>query len=244
MENLMAIAGYNQSILRSDFGNMTGVLTVNDETMIGNIPNPNLKPEYGDNYFARVEYYLKSAGILSVGIFRRDITDLHFQQSQIPAEELGLDADYPGYLFTSWGNADSFRSYGYEIEYNQQLSMLPGVFRGLGVFANYTRVKNNNLTFAYGNSPGTGSAGFTYRYRKFSGSVRGSWNDDVITSASEFREARTIVGLSANYKLPWNMSLFISGTNILKTPIATYRTDRSDHLVAHGEFGSNWTMGL
>src|SRR5690606_30717600 len=114
-DNFMAIAGYNQSIMRADYGNLTGVLTVNDETMIGNIPNPDLKPEHGDNYYARLEYYFKSAGILSAGVFRRDITDLHFQRSQVPAEELGLEADYPGYLFTSWGNADKFQSYGFEV---------------------------------------------------------------------------------------------------------------------------------
>jgi hypothetical protein len=40
------------------------------------------------------------------------------------------------------------------------------------------------------------------------------------------------------------MSVFVSGTNITKSPIANYRSDRADHLVAHGEFGSNWTLGL
>jgi iron complex outermembrane receptor protein len=244
-ENFMTIVGYNQSIMRPDYGNLTGVLTVNDVTMVGNIPNPDLKPEYGENYFARVEYYLKSAGILSVGVFRRHITDLHFQRAQIPAEELGLEADYPGYVFTSWDNADSYRSQGYELEYSQQLSMLPGVLRGLGVFGNYTRVTNNNAALSYGNSPAVGSAGFSFRYRGFNGSLRGSWNDKTVTSATEFRKERVIVGMSASYRLPWrNMSVFLSGTNITKEPIATYRNDRSDHLVAHGEFGSNWTMGV
>lgn len=204
-EDLIAIAGFNQSIMRPTFGNMSGVLTVNDETMIGNIPNPNLRPEYGDNYTVRLEYYLKSAGVLSIGAFRRDMVDLHFQRSQIPAEELGLEQDYPGYLFTSWDNADSFRSEGYELEYNQQLTWLPGAFKGLGVFANYTRVKNSTPAFAYGNSPKRGSAGVTWRYRKFNASVRGSWIDDVQTSATLYRQSRTIIGVSAKYQLPRNM---------------------------------------
>jgi TonB-dependent receptor len=244
-ENFMVLAGYNQSIMRPDYGNLTGVMTVNDVTMVGNIPNPDLKPEYGENFYTRVEYYLKSAGILSVGAFRRHITDLHFQRSQIPAEELGLEADYPGYVFTSWDNANRYRSEGYEIEYSQQLSMLPGVFRGLGVFANYTRVRNDNAALSYGNSPAVGAGGLSFRYRGFNGSVRASWNDQIDTSASEFRKERVIVGVSASYRLPWqNMSVFLSGTNVTKEPIATYRRDRPDHLVAHGEFGSNWTLGV
>ena len=40
------------------------------------------------------------------------------------------------------------------------------------------------------------------------------------------------------------MSVFLSGTNVTKQPIATYRRDRPDHLIAHGEFGSNWTLGV
>ena len=75
--------------------------------------------------------------------------------------------------------------------------------------------------------------------------MRASWNDETVTSATEFRKRRVIVGLSASYRLPWrNMSVFISGTNVTKEPIATYRSDRRDHLVAHGEFGSNWTLGV
>jgi TonB-dependent receptor len=243
-ENLMAIVSYNQSILRPDFGNMTGVLTVNDETMVGNIPNPNLRPEYGENYFARMEYYLKSAGVLSVGVFKRYITDLHFQRGQIPAEDLGLEGDYPGYVFTSWGNASTYESQGYELEYNQQLSMLPGILRGLGVFASYTRVSNSDAALSYGNSPSVGSGGLSFRYRGLMASIRGSWNDRVTTSATEYRKERTVVGLSASYRLPRNMSVFFSGTNITKSPIANYRSDRPGYLVAHGEFGSNWTMGL
>jgi hypothetical protein len=66
----------------------------------------------------------------------------------------------------------------------------------------------------------------------------------MTTSATEYRKERTVVGLSASYRLPRNMSVFVSGTNITKSPIANYRSDRANHLLAHGEFGSNWTLGL
>jgi iron complex outermembrane recepter protein len=244
-DNLFAIAGYNQSIARPAFNNLSGVLSVNDDTMIGNIPNPALRPEYGDNYSARLEYYLKSAGILSVSFFRRNIEDLHVQRSQIPAEDLGLEQDYPGYLFTSWTNAgEGFRSDGYEIEYNQQLTKLPGIFKGLGVFANYTRVKSSDVAFAYGSSPKRASGGFTYRYKSFSGSLRGSWSDDTLTSETLYRKARTILGLSLRYQLPRNMAIFVNGRNITKDPITSYLNSQPDLLTAYGQFGSNWTIGV
>lgn len=40
------------------------------------------------------------------------------------------------------------------------------------------------------------------------------------------------------------MALFINGRNITRDPIATFLVARPDHLMAYGQFGANWTMGI
>ena len=49
-------------------------------------------------------------------------------------------ADYVGYEVVTQRNITGSRRFrGLELEYRQGLSFLPGPFRGLDVFANYTR---------------------------------------------------------------------------------------------------------
>src|SRR5688572_27314187 len=149
-DKLMAIASASQSIMRVDLPTMTGVATINEDTLTGSIPNLDLKPEHGNNYSARLEYYFEPVGVVSAGVFMMDVTDLQFSTSNVRAEDIGLGDEYPGYLFTTMSNAGRFRAKGLELEYSQQLTFLPGVFRGLGAFANYSRTVHSDVDKAYG----------------------------------------------------------------------------------------------
>src|SRR5688500_18091876 len=134
--------------------------------MPGTSPNLNLRPERGDNYSVRVEKYFEPAGVFSVGVFMFRMKDYHAQLSAIPAEEIGLGAEYPFYLFTTQDNVASFSTKGLELEYRQQLSVLPGVFKGLGVFANWTQVQSSEPELDYAGAPKFASGGISFRYRR------------------------------------------------------------------------------
>jgi outer membrane receptor protein involved in Fe transport len=243
-QNLMAIASASQSIGRVDLPTLTGVATINEETLTGNIPNLDLKPEHGKNYSARMEYYFEPVGVVSAGVFMMDTKDLQFSTSNVPAEEIGLGQEYPGYLFTTMGNAGKFRVKGFELEYSQQLTFLPGVFRGLGAFANFSRSQNSDVNKAYGQAPKTASGGISFRYRRLNTALRASWTADTIASATTYNEARTMLGLSASYQLNQHLSFFFTGRNVLNAPQTVYRTDLPGYLQANRVFGSNWTLGV
>jgi iron complex outermembrane recepter protein len=243
-DKLMAIASASQSIMRVDLPNMSGVATINEDTLTGSIPNLDLRPEHGNNYSTRLEYYFEPVGVISAGVFMMDVKDLQLSTSNIRAEDIGLGAEYPGYLFTTMRNAGRFRTKGFELEYSQQLTFLPGVFRGLGAFANYSRTVHSDVEKAYGQSPNTASAGLSFRYRRLNTALRGSWTDDTVASSTTYNKARTMLGLSINYQLTSHLSLFMTGRNILNAPITVYRTDLPGHLLSNRTFGSNWTFGI
>lgn len=244
-DNLVGTVNFSQSVRRPDFGNLTGVATINDDMMTGNIPNRDLKPEWGNNYAARLEYYFEPAGNLSVGVFQSDLTDLIYQRTVVPAEEIGLGGEYPGYLFTTWGNRDaSFRRKGFEIEYRQQLIFLPGVLRGLGVFANYTRTTNTDPDFQYNVAPTTASAGLNYRYRRFTASLNGSWADEKLFSETQYTKSRLMLGCNLGFRLTSGMSLFITGRDLLKSPIQRYDRQFPDHQAYDYRFATQWTAGI
>jgi len=243
--DFIATFSVSQSVRRPNTNNLTGVATINDDLMTGNIPNPQLKPEWGNNYSARLEYYFEPAGNVAAGVFQSDIKELIFQRTQVPAEEMGLGGEYPGYLFTSFGNRDAgFRIQGFELEYRHQLTFLPGPLRGLGIFANYTRTTNSDPNFQLNIAPATASAGVNYRYRRLTSALSGSWTDEKLFSATDYTKARVMLGLSFGYTLTERVSLFATARDLLKSPIRRYSRDFPDHITSYSQYAIQWTMGL
>ncbi|KAK0338657.1 hypothetical protein LTR94_037716, partial [Friedmanniomyces endolithicus] len=60
----------------SGLGNLGGVVSVNDDTQIVNVPNPLLKPEHSTKYFASLQYYLEPSGIIGLSYYRLDMKDM------------------------------------------------------------------------------------------------------------------------------------------------------------------------
>jgi TonB-dependent receptor len=243
-DTLMAIASYGQSISRPTLPSKSTVATINETNLTGTFPNPNLKPENGNNYSARLEYYFEPVGVLSGGVFMMDVKDLIFTSAGVPAEEIGLGGEYPGYLFSTQGNADKFEIKGYELEYSQQLTFLPGAFRGIGIFANYARMQYSEQSYSYGRATETASAGLSFRYRGLNAALRASWTPDIVISRTTYTKERPMVGTSVDYRLTQHLSLFLTGRNIMNAGITTYRIDLPGYLQRDSKFGSNWAIGL
>jgi TonB-dependent receptor len=243
--DLIATFGFSQSVRRPDYGNLTGVAAINDNLLTGDIPNPLLKPEWGSNYSTRLEYYFEPAGNIAVGVFQSDIADLIYQRTRVPAEEIGLGGEYPGYLFTSWGNRDaSFRIQGFELEYRQQLVFLPGALRGIGVFGNYTRTRNSDPSYQFNIAPGTASAGLNFRHRKLNVGLRASWTDEKLFSATDYVKSRAMVGLSFDYRMTERTAFSVTGRDLLKSPIQRYDRQLPDHQTFDYRFATQWTIGV
>ena len=243
-DNLMTIASFSQSMLRAELPGKSAVATINETALTGTIPNPDLKPEYGNNYSVRMEYYFEPVGVLSAGVYMMDVKDYQFAASGVRAEEIGLGDDYPGFLFSTQGNAPGFEIKGYELEYSQQLTFLPGILRGFGLFGNYARTKYSDAELAYGRATQTASGGISFRYHRLNTALRWSWTPDTITAATTYRKARHMLGSSVSYQLTQRTSLFLTGRNMLNAPITTYRRDLVGYLQQKNKYGSNWTFGV
>ncbi|HYC72834.1 MAG TPA: TonB-dependent receptor [Opitutaceae bacterium] len=93
--------------------------------------NPDLKPYQSHNFDASIEFYPESLGVLSVGVFHKDIRDFVYSEV-IPGGGLN------GGALTMPLNGDSATVTGLEAEWQRQFTTLPAPFDGLGVFANVT----------------------------------------------------------------------------------------------------------
>jgi TonB-dependent receptor len=91
--------------------------------------NIDLDPTSSTNFDLGVEYYFTRAGILSAGLFYKDMRDnIYTARENLPGD----------FISVSRANADSAWVRGIELGYDQQFTFLPAPFDGLGAFVNYT----------------------------------------------------------------------------------------------------------
>ena len=101
--------------------------------------NPNLKPEYAWNFDLLGEHYFPSVGVLSGGVFYKDIHDFIFERTALYA---GPEAQYAGFYATQFQNGPSAHLWGAEVDYTQHLTFLPAAWSGIGFDVNYTHVES------------------------------------------------------------------------------------------------------
>jgi len=100
--------------------------------------NSELEPLESMNYDLAVEWYLQPAGLLSAGVFYKDIDNPIFTRVQ-NLEEVDFEGRFYSELeIAQPQNARKGSIFGVELGYQQQFTRLPGLLRGLGVSLSYT----------------------------------------------------------------------------------------------------------
>ncbi|MBI5692576.1 MAG: TonB-dependent receptor [Verrucomicrobia bacterium] len=230
---LIARASYNRAISRPPVANLIPSLTENHENSTVSAGNPDLKPYLTDNFEVSLEKYFEPVGQVSVSAFVKEISN-YFRSfgTTIPAEGLDGGGLYAGYTLTQVRNIGSARIRGLELNYQQQYSFLPGAWRGLGSFANFTYLKAEGnfgttaITTKLGNlAPRSGNAGISFRYRGLDVRLLGNWTDEkyksIVGVIDVYAEARFAMDLKVQYSVNRRYSLFLDCTNLTDEPART-----------------------
>lgn len=241
------VAG-SQSISRPGYNNLAGVITIDENAQTVRVPNPDLKPETSDKYFASVQYYLEPAGTLSVSGFRLMVENMGSVTQNISAAEAGYadDPEFSGYSFLRTGNASGTRRIdGVEIEYSQQLVFLPRALRGFSAFGSITRTRagarvNNHV-------PKSANGGIRYSNHKFNAQVRATWSaprfTNVTATEEQWQYERLMFDFSGGFKINQTYEVTVSGRNILNSPIEGYSNEPGRMRVIN-HYGAAWTIGV
>ena len=137
--NAVLRAAYYKSVVRPKIGDMvaSGEIEFDGDDRPAELGNPELKPYRAHNFDLGVEWYPNNDSIVSAGAFYKKINNFHFDQTFDPDgnEVLGI----PGLTeVVQPQNGEDAEVFGIELNYQQQLTMLPAPFDGLLVGANYT----------------------------------------------------------------------------------------------------------
>lgn len=248
--NLVAHASFSTTSGRPNWSNILGVTDSDDTKHTISVPNIDLKPRSSRNYDVSLEYYFEPVGVISIGAFRKEIKNYDVTTSYLisaaEAADLGAQpapGDDTPYLLSTKLNAGDGLVRGLELNYSQSLSFLPGYFRGLGVFANFTYLKTEGTFDNVGVAglppvktdrlekfiPRTANAGVSYVYNRVD--VRASWNftDDWAentpdnAATTKIRGSRWSIDVTSKYKLNRRLSLFADLVNVTTVHGKKYR---------------------
>jgi TonB-dependent receptor len=140
--NTLARPSYEQNVpfrifeteeVEDDDGNPTGEFEGAIE-----MGNPDLDPLESMNFDVALEWYLEPVGLLSAGVFYKDIENPIFNRVQTLEGEEFEGRTYEELEIIQPQNAESGEIFGIELNYQQQFTMLPRPFDGLGVQIGYT----------------------------------------------------------------------------------------------------------
>jgi len=245
-----------RAINRPNYVSLVPRLTQDDETtrVLITSGNPGLRPTLATNLDASIEYYMAPIGILSAGVFYKDLSDYRFELT------LGGTFDGRTALITRPENAPDGRIAGAEFAWQQQFTMLPEWMDGFGAFANYTYTDAHmNLGRTYegrsrfpltGQSKHNSNAGLFYEKSGFS--VRLSYTDrsDQLTeiNADDARldlywAGRAQVDLTSSFQVTPTWEAYFEGKNLTNTAGIRYFGERQ-RVYEYEKFGYTLFFGV
>ena len=252
--HLQGLLGYSYTVTRPSYGDLSGAYTVDDTNMTIKLPNTYLKPEYANNYSARLTYYFEPVGDFGIGVFQNDFKNYQQQVTSLgTASQFGFtDPIYDSYEVTTKQNIPGTVEYrGLTLEYTESLSFLPRPFNGFNVFANYTRLyylvklpdpsglhsaTPYNYGWLPGISPNTINYGISYHYNRITVGFKAQWTDRMgyTGTYNEWQKPRTKVDIDASYRLTANLTVFFYARNIFNVPDYDYVGTDSRHITSNG----------
>ncbi|MDC6365409.1 MULTISPECIES: TonB-dependent receptor [Flavobacteriaceae] len=194
--------------------------------------NPELDPTTSMNFDVMAEHYFESVGIISGGLFYKDIEDFIYTSLSTDTAT-GFDLFQPL-------NGDSASIFGAEIAFQRQLDFLPGFAKNFSLYLNYTwltsstdGITNEDEVREDVDLPGTapnmfnGSLG--YADKKFSASLSLNFSDAYIDELGgnafedRFYDKQIFLDFSANYTINNNLRIYASLNNITNQPLRYYQ---------------------
>ena len=205
-----------------------------DEISIG---NPDLNPTTSMNFDFMAEHYFSSVGILSGGVFYKDINDFIYTYV---LEEEGSNFEIYQPL-----NGDKARIYGAEISFQRQLDFLPGFAKNFSIYTNYTFLhstasgirnedgdERGDLELP-GSSPNMFNASLSYSDKRFSTRLSGNFSDAYLDELGgndfedRYYDQQFFLDFNVNYSINKNLSVYGSLNNITNQPLRYYQGSKN-----------------
>lgn len=204
--------------------------------------NPNLKATTAMNLDLMAERYFESVGLVSVGVFYKDISNFIFNFTEFTAVDPVTGNTFNRITRPENGAGASIT--GIELAFQRQLDMLPGALRYTSLYLNYTNNSSSveGLTISGRDISGLPLLGTAEHSGNFSvswdppkGSIRlalnyqsesldageGGYNEEAFFD--RWADKRLDLDVNANWQVAPNARFFIEANNLTNRPLRFYQ---------------------
>lgn len=243
-DDLKVRASFTNTIARPKYSNLIPNVVVKSSDNELEMGNPNLTPTLSYNFDLSAEYYFKSIGLVSAGLFYKKINDFIVDQRITNYTYNGHTYD----LLTQPRNAGDADVLGVEVAYQRDFGFIAPALKCIGFYGNYTytysKVKNFNFEGRENEElrmPGSPehTANASLYFDKAGFNVRLSYNfaSDFIDEVGEeafydrYYDKVNYMDVNASYTFgkKFKTTFYAEATNLLNQPLRYYQgtPDRS-----------------
>lgn len=232
--NLILRAAWTNTLARPNYYDLAPYeLIIPDDNEI-ELGNPALTAATASNFDLMAEYYYKSVGILSGGVFYKQIDNFIYTASQ-------RDVMYNGDLydvFTQPENGATADVFGVELAFQRKLDFIPGKFwNHMSLYTNYTftETATNGIAGREDGLPLAGTANhmvngsLAYEDDKFTVRVSVNYADDYIDEYGDeaffdrYYDEQFFLDVNVAYAITPYLRVFAEGTNLTNQPLRYYQ---------------------
>jgi TonB-dependent receptor len=265
-ENTVLRAAWTNTLARPNYADLAPIRNIDQSNNTISTGNPDLKATTSMNFDFMAEHYFKSVGLISGGVFYKDISNFIYTYSLANFTD---PIDGNTYVrATQPRNGSDASLVGFEVAFQRQLDFLPGFLKGFGIYLNYTynesQVKNfpgrENETIALpGTAKHTWNASLSYETKKLVVRVASNFRGDLIdpdetliglaSGGEDFRFLDRAFQLDANasYAITPKFRIFAEAINLTNQPLRYYqgvreRTMQAEYYNTRIQFGLKFDL--
>lgn len=224
-------AALTRSYARPNFFDLAPYNLILDEDREIERGNPALEPTTSWNGDVMYERFFSTVGLVSAGVFYKTLEDFiyPFRSTELRDGE-EFDVLQPR-------NGDSADLLGVELAYENRFLSAPGPWSGFGLYANYTWI-DSEASFpgrgdatVPGQSENVGNLAVSYEAGGFNIQVSLNYRDEFLDEVADDAEEdvwideHTQLDLSAGYRFPNRLRLYLQLNNLTDEPFRAYVGD-------------------
>jgi TonB-dependent receptor len=257
-------AAYTRTFIRPLFNDFTPGQSIDVTGAVKTITrgNPDIQPTYANNFDLTFEHFFGNIGVVSAGVFYKDLTNLIFSSRDYET------IDGESYYVIQSRNISNASLLGLEASANRRFDMLPGLLKGFGLEVNYTFIQSDAEMPVYINGQAATvktplqnqskhlfNTIFYYELNgltvKLAGNYRGESLETISSSLPTdmwvWMDKNFTVDLAASYAFNKNVRLFAEVQNLTNEPVRMYLGDRSrtkdlEWSAVRGQAGIRWNI--
>lgn len=251
-EDFILRAAFTTALARPNYYDLVPFVNAIPDDREIRIGNPELKATFAHNVDFMAEKYFSSIGLISGGVFYKNLNDFIYTYSNSQYTTADFTADFlsqsnpipvgENWDFIQQRNGESVDLYGFEIALQRQLDFLPGKFlKGFGVYLNYTFTESEakGITNEDGEErdglglPGTAphmfNASLSWENKRFSARVSLNYAADYLDELGgdvfedRYYDKQTFLDANASYKITDNLRVFAEANNLTNQPLRYYQ---------------------